>query len=127
MDKHEQAQTIVTNHVLWAMGGGLIPIPLADLSAITAIELDMLSKLAELYEVDFERGSGKNFISAMTGTTLAVFGASLIKSLPGFGTLLGGLTLSVAAGGLDLCDWSTGDQPVRRRQKPVGSRHRHRP
>jgi len=39
MNKQTQAEAIIRSHVLWAMGGGLIPIPLVDFAAVTAIQL----------------------------------------------------------------------------------------
>ena len=32
-----QAEAIIRSYVLWSMGGGLIPIPLVDFAAVTAI------------------------------------------------------------------------------------------
>ncbi len=93
-----QADTIIRSHVLWAMGGGLIPIPLVDFAAVTAVQLEMLQQLAELYGVDYSRSKGKTFVSALTGTTIARLGASFLKAIPGVGTILGGLSMSVASG-----------------------------
>jgi len=93
-----QADAIIRSHVLWAMGGGLIPIPLVDFAAVTAVQLEMLQQLAELYGVDYSRSKGKTFVSALTGTTVARLGASFIKAIPGVGTILGGLSMSVASG-----------------------------
>jgi len=80
------------------MGGGLILIPLVDFAAITAIQLEMLQQLAQLYEVDYSRSNGKAFVSALTGTTVARLGASLIKALPGVGTIIGGASMSLTSG-----------------------------
>ena len=97
-DKKAKAQAIVRSHVLWAMGGGLIPVPLVDFAAVTAIQLEMLQQLAELYGVNYSQSNGKTFVSALTGTTVARLGASLIKAIPGFGTVLGGASMSLASG-----------------------------
>ena len=97
-DKKAKAQSIVRSHVLWAMGGGLIPIPLVDFAAVTAIQLEMLQQLADLYGVDYSKSNGKAFVSALTGTTVARLGASLLKALPGVGTVLGGASMSITSG-----------------------------
>lgn len=34
MSQRTQAEAIIRSHVLWAMGGGLIPIPLVDFAAV---------------------------------------------------------------------------------------------
>lgn len=93
-----KADGIIKNHVLWSMGGGLIPIPLIDLAAVTAVQLDMLQKLAKLYEVEYTEEVGKGFVAALTGSTLAKLGSSFIKAIPGVGTVLGGVSMSILSG-----------------------------
>jgi len=93
-----EAEKIIRTHVLWAMGGGLIPIPLVDFAAVTAIQLEMLQQLAELYRVNYSKSNGKAFVSALTGTTLASLGASMLKAIPGIGMLVGGASMSIMSG-----------------------------
>ena len=93
-----KAQSIIRSHVLWSMGGGLIPIPLVDFAAVTAIQLEMLQQLAELYGVNYSQSNGKAFVSALTGTTVARLGASFLKAIPGVGTVLGGASMSLTSG-----------------------------
>jgi uncharacterized protein (DUF697 family) len=92
------AEATIRTHVLWAMGAGLIPVPLMDFAAVTAIQLDMLQQLASLYGVDYSLSTGKAFVSALTGTTIARLGASAIKAIPGVGWALGGVSMSVMSG-----------------------------
>lgn len=89
-----KAEAIIRSHVLWSMGGGLIPIPLVDFAAVTAIQLEMLQQLARLYEVDYSQSTGKAFVSALTGTTIARLGASFVKAIPGIGTWIGGSSIT---------------------------------
>ena len=96
--KKTKAQAIIRSHVLWSMGGGLIPIPLVDFAAVTAIQLEMLQQLAQLYGVDYSRSNGKTFVSALTGSTIAKLGASFLKALPGVGTVIGGASMSLTSG-----------------------------
>lgn len=98
MSQRDKAEAIIRTHVLWAMGGGLIPLPLVDFAAVTAIQLEMLQQLARLYGVDYSQSTGKAFVSALTGTTIARLGASLVKAIPGIGTILGGATMSLTSG-----------------------------
>ena len=98
MKLQAEAEKIIKSHVLWAMGAGLIPIPLIDIAAVTGIQLDMIKQLAKLYEVDYEASSGKAFISALAGSTLAAIGASAVKIIPGIGTILGVVSMSVLSG-----------------------------
>ncbi len=98
----EEADAIVKNHVLWSMGAGFIPIPIADILAVTAIQLDMVKQLCRLYGIDYQESKGKAIVATLTGSTLArvaAYGAgSVFKFIPGLGTLLGGVTVSVFSG-----------------------------
>ncbi len=98
MSKQAEAQAIIKRHVLWAMGGGLIPIPLVDFAAVTAIQIDLIQQLADLYGVYYSHSMGKTFVSAITGTTIARLGASFLKAIPGVGSLIGGASMSIASG-----------------------------
>lgn len=88
-----QADAIINNHMGFAMVAGAIPVPVVDLIAVTAIQMDMLQQLAGLYEVDFNTERGKSLASALFGTAIgtkiARMGASAVKSIPGIGTILG--------------------------------------
>ena len=75
-----------------------MPIPLLDIVAVTAIQIDMLRQLARLYEVDFSDSIGKGFVTALSGSTLARAGASLIKTIPGVGSVIGGVSMSIMSG-----------------------------
>lgn len=98
MEQTPQVEKIIKTHVLWALGAGLLPLPLFDIAAVTAVQIDMLKQLADRYEVDFTKSTGKIFATSLTGGTFARLGASLIKSIPGIGTLFGGVSMSVLSG-----------------------------
>ena len=97
-DKREQVDAIIKKHVLFSMGGGLIPIPLVDMAAVTALQVSMLEQLADLYGIGYNRSIGKSFIAALTGSTVAKLGASLIKAIPGVGSFIGGVAMSAMSG-----------------------------
>ncbi len=98
MADRKVADKIVRSHVIWSMGAGLIPVPLFDLAAVTAIQIDLLRQLADLYGANFSQSQGKAFVTALTGSTFAKIGSSLIKAIPGVGTILGGLSMSALSG-----------------------------
>jgi uncharacterized protein (DUF697 family) len=87
--KTQEANTIIINHVGFATTAGLIPIPGADLAAVTGVQLNMLRQLAKHYDVKFMDTIGKNIITAVVGSGVARVGASLVKAIPGIGTLVG--------------------------------------
>src|SRR5262249_29658328 len=43
-----RADAIIQKHILYSTGAGLIPIPVADLAAVTAVQVSMLEELARL-------------------------------------------------------------------------------
>lgn len=98
-ERKMNASVIIKNHMLWSMGAGLIPVPVADFFAVGAIQLDMVRQLCRLYDIDFKEKDGKAVVSALTGAGLSRLGASAaIKFIPGLGSVVGGVTMSVLSG-----------------------------
>ena len=98
MTRQAEADSIIRTHVLWSMGAGLMPVPLFDIAAVTAVQMDMLKQLASAFEVDYTSATGKAFVSALTGGTVASIGASLVKAVPGIGTVIGGISMPLVSG-----------------------------
>ena len=101
--KAQQAEKIMHDHLPWAMGAGLIPVPLVDLATITGIQLKMIAKISRVYGVPFAENRAKSIIAALLGSlgssSIAVGTlGSMVKSIPGFGTWLGAATMPVASG-----------------------------
>jgi len=95
----KHADTIIRNHVIWSMGAGFIPVLIADIFAVSALQLDMIRQMCKVYEVDFSETQGKAVVTSLTSSTLARLGAgSLVKLIPGLGSIVGGVTVSVFAG-----------------------------
>jgi uncharacterized protein (DUF697 family) len=97
-EKRKHADSIIKNHAVWSMGAGFIPVPIADLFAVSAVQLDMIRQIARVYDLDFKEAQGKAIITALTGSSLARIGARAIKFVPGVGSVLGGVTLAVLSG-----------------------------
>ncbi len=99
-ERNKHAETIIRNHILWSMGASfLIPVPVADIFAVSALQLDMIRQLCRVYNVDFAETQGKAVVTSLTSSTLAKVGArSLIKIIPGIGQLVGGVATSIFNG-----------------------------
>lgn len=97
-DKSSTADGLIKEHVVWSVGAGLVPVPIVDFVAVTAIQVDLIRQLCTLHGVSYDEGTGKVWVGALTGGALARIGASAIKAIPGVGSLLGGLSMSVASG-----------------------------
>lgn len=97
-EKQQKAAELVRNHVGFSLGAALVPFPGADLLAVSAVQLNMIRQLAKLYQVGFLDTLGKNIVSAVVGGGVARLGASLVKAIPGVGTIIGELTMPVLSG-----------------------------
>ena len=98
-ERQKHADTIIKNHIVWAMGAGLIPVPIVDFFAVSGIQLDMIRQLCKLYDQDFKESEGKAIITSLTGSGLARMGAkAMIKFIPGIGSVIGGVTMAVLSG-----------------------------
>jgi uncharacterized protein (DUF697 family) len=93
-----KADRIIKRHVLWSVGAGLMPLPIVDVIAVSAIQLDMLRQLASEYGVSFSESEGKAWVSALAGNLVARIGANALKLIPGIGSVLGGITASIVSG-----------------------------
>jgi uncharacterized protein (DUF697 family) len=95
---------VIRNHMLVSMGVGLIPIPIADMVGITAVQLNMLRKLAKIHEVPFTQHKVKSILTALVGgggsLTVAEGFASLIKFVPVVGTTVGAVSMPITAGAI---------------------------
>lgn len=94
-----ESKDIIQNHVMYSMGAGMIPVPLADMVAVSGVQINMIRQLAKVYNVPFEETQTKALISALSGSIISKVGArTLIKFIPGIGSLLGGVAMGVVSG-----------------------------
>ena len=98
-EQNKHADTIIRNHVIWSMGAGLIPVLIADIFAISALQLDMIRQLCKVYNINFAETQGKAIVTSLTSSTIArITAGSVVKMIPGLGSIIGGITVSVFAG-----------------------------
>ncbi|MCB0628532.1 MAG: DUF697 domain-containing protein [Lewinella sp.] len=99
-ERSKHADSVVRNHMVWSMGMSvLVPIPIADIFAVSAVQLDMIRQLCKVYDKDFSETQGKAIVTALSSSTLARAGArSLVKLIPGIGTIVGGVAVSIFNG-----------------------------
>jgi uncharacterized protein (DUF697 family) len=89
MENGKKTDSIISAHVVYAMTAGAIPVPVADIVAVSAIQYDMIKQIAEAYKVKYDSEKGKALATALAGATASRIGASFIKAIPGVGTFLG--------------------------------------
>lgn len=98
-----QAQAIIRRDVLWSLGAGLVPLPIADIAAVTAVDLKMLKELSELYGVKFSEGIAKKIAYTLL-SSVGILGlgsmvcGSLSKLIPVVGHALGIVSVPLLVG-----------------------------
>lgn len=99
--RQSDARNIVKNNVIASMASGLVPIPLLDIIGVTNIQFHMIQVLSEHYEAPSETISKTLITSLVSGAlpVASVLGVcSVLKSMPGIGTLIGSGSVSVMSG-----------------------------
>ncbi len=101
-NREAEADRVIRSHVGLSVGTGLIPIPLADLASVAALQLAMLKQLARIYDQDFNSDSLRSFIAtvstAMIGSLVVRVGSSVAKAVPAFGQVLGATAQATLSG-----------------------------
>ena len=107
--KQRQAQShkIIRRNVYWALGAGLVPVPVADLLAMTGVQVKMLKELSDLYQVKFFEEKAKTTIGSLVAGlgSLSLAGAvagSLFKVVPVLGQVVGFIGVPLMAGALTM-------------------------
>ena len=93
---------IVKNHVIGSMAVGLVPLPLVDLMALTGVQLNMLRKLTQHYNISFFKDKATNILATLIGSGMPVafsgILSSLVKSIPIIGQTTGALVMPAISG-----------------------------
>src|SRR6516225_2556773 len=101
--RDERASQLVDRLSLWSGAAGLIPVPLVDMAAVGGVQLYMLRRLSEIYEIPFSENRGKSILTSLAGAiapaSFATATGSFLKGLPGIGTVIGALTMPAASAG----------------------------
>jgi len=80
------ANKIIKNYVIWSSGTALIPVPILDMAAVTAVQVKMLKRLCDYYGMEFSNQRGKALIASLIGGFHAgLIAGSLLKAVPVLG------------------------------------------
>lgn len=98
--RERKCQIIVEKYSKWGFGAGLIPAPAFDLVALTAIQMKMVTDIAEVYGQSFSDNKIKSIVGPLLGAalpqTLTTGGiSSTLKAIPVFGTVAGMATMPI--------------------------------
>jgi uncharacterized protein (DUF697 family) len=101
--RHETAAKLVDRFSLWSGVGGLIPLPFVDVLAVGGLQLQMLRRLSQIYDVQFSENRGKAVIASLAGTMIPVTSgmgaASALKGVPILGMIASAFVMPVLSAG----------------------------
>jgi len=101
--RHVTAAKLVDRFSLWSGVGGLIPLPFVDVLAVGGLQLQMLRRLSQIYDVQFSENRGKALIASVAGTMIPVTSgmgaASALKGVPILGMIASAFVMPVLSAG----------------------------
>jgi uncharacterized protein (DUF697 family) len=102
--RRARATKLVERFSVWSGVVGLIPVPFVDLAAVGGVQIEMLRRISQIYDVPFSKNRGRAVIAGLAGSmipaTTGIGMASFVKTLPLVGTAVGAIAtpaLSVGA------------------------------
>jgi uncharacterized protein (DUF697 family) len=101
--RNEVASRLVDRFAIWSGVAGLVPVPVVDVVAVGGLQVQMLRRLSQIYDVPFSENRGKALVAALAGalvpTTSGIGAFSLLKAVPIVGTIIGGFVTPVLSAG----------------------------
>ncbi|MBF0286682.1 MAG: DUF697 domain-containing protein [SAR324 cluster bacterium] len=89
----EKASVIISNYMLLSLGVGILPFPILDTIALSAVQLKMVKSLSKLYDVKYSEEKSRAYIGTLLGSvaSLSIYGSlgSLLKFIPVIGQIAG--------------------------------------
>lgn len=106
----QQADKTILNHTYLSMAAGLIPVPFLDFAGVSGVQLNMMRKLAQIYQIPFSQDIMKNIIGALLGgsfpaSVMPRIAVSVSKAIPIAGQTLGVVSAAAVAGA---CTYAVG-------------------
>jgi uncharacterized protein (DUF697 family) len=99
----DEASKLVDRFALWSGVAGLIPVPVVDVLAVGGLQLQMLRRISQVYDVEFSENRGKALIAALAGTMIPVTSgmgaASALKGVPILGMIASAFVMPVLSAG----------------------------
>jgi uncharacterized protein (DUF697 family) len=101
--REETASKLVDRFAIWSGVAGLVPLPIIDVLAVGGLQVQMLRRLSQIYNVDFSENRGKSLIAALAGSmipaTSGMGAASAMKAIPILGMLASAFVMPALSAG----------------------------
>jgi uncharacterized protein (DUF697 family) len=102
-ERDETANKLVDRFALWSGVAGLIPVPGVDVFAVGGLQIQMVRRLSQIFDVPFSENRGKALILSLVGSTIpatsGIGAASMLKFVPVIGTLTASFVMPVLSAG----------------------------
>jgi uncharacterized protein (DUF697 family) len=102
-EREQLATKLVSRFAVWSGAAGLIPVPVVDIVTVAGLQVQMLRRISQIYNVSFSENRGKALIASLAGSLIPAssgLGAvSALKAIPVVGTLTAGLVMPVLSAG----------------------------
>ncbi|MBL4837229.1 MAG: DUF697 domain-containing protein [Kordiimonadaceae bacterium] len=100
----EVPMSIVKRNMLWSGGVGLLPIPMVEFIAITAVQVKLIKELSDHYDVPFRKDLAKKAVISLLGGLGSVtighaLAASSLRAIPFVGPVLAAVSLPAMSAG----------------------------
>jgi uncharacterized protein (DUF697 family) len=101
--RDQVASKLVDRFAIWSGVAGLVPLPVVDVLAVGGLQVQMLRRLSQVYNVEFSENRGKALIAALAGcmipATSGMGAASALKAIPVVNILAAGFVMPVLSAG----------------------------
>ena len=77
-NRDEVASKLVDRFSIWAGVAGLIPVPVVDAVAVGGLQLQMLRRISQIYDVPFSNNRGKALIAALAGAMIPATSGTVV-------------------------------------------------
>lgn len=104
-DRTAASMGIVKKNMIWSAGVGLLPVPLVELVAITAVQVKLIKELSDHYGVPFSNELAKSSVVSLLGSLggmaiSKVLAVSFLRVVPVVGPLFAAVSLPVVSAGV---------------------------
>jgi uncharacterized protein (DUF697 family) len=102
-NREEEASKLVNRFAVWSGVAGLIPVPVVDTVAVGGLQIQMVRRISQVFDVPFSENSGKALIASLVGAMVpassSIGAASMLKFVPVVGTLTSAFVMPVLSAG----------------------------
>lgn len=99
----DMSSKLVERFAIWSGVAGLIPLPVVDVVTVGGLQIQMVRRISQIYDVPFSENRGKALIASLAGTmipaTSGIGAASTLKFVPLVGMVASAFVMPVLSAG----------------------------